>query len=220
MGYPRPQFRRRGWQTLDGRWDFALDPNAEHAKAEQVEWSGHIEVPFAPETLRSGVADTALYRACWYRRTFQVSNASDTERWVLHFGAVDYRATVWVDETLVATHEGGYTPFEADITDALKADRTDHTIVVWAEDDPGDLSKPRGKQDWQLEPHSIWYPRTTGIWQSVWLEKTPVMRVHSLQWTANLERWEIAVDATVEGPLEEKLYLRVRLKALDLILSN
>ncbi len=75
--------------------------------------------------------------------------------------------------TLVATHEGGYTPFEADITDYLKAGQTEHVVVVWADDDPGDLSKPRGKQDWQLEPHSIWYPRTTGIWQSVWLEKAP-----------------------------------------------
>ncbi|MES1177224.1 MAG: sugar-binding domain-containing protein [Myxococcales bacterium] len=220
MGYPRPLFRRRHWQTLNGRWDFALDPNGERAKPEQIEWSAHIEVPFSPETFRSGVADTALYCACWYRRTFQVSSAADDERWILHFGAVDYRATVWVDETLVATHEGGYTPFEADISDALNADTVEHTVVVWAEDDPGDLSKPRGKQDWQLEPHSIWYPRTTGIWQSVWLEKAPVTRVHSLQWTANLERWEIAVDATVEGALDQKLFLSVCLKALGLVLAN
>ena len=97
---------------------------------------------------------------------------ADGERLLLHFGAVDWAATVWVNGSLVVRHEGGYTPFYADITDALLPSG-EQTVVVRADDDPADLGKPRGKQDWQLEPHSIWYPRTTGIWQTVWMERVP-----------------------------------------------
>jgi len=177
-------------------------------------------VPFAPETARSGIGDTGLYRGCWYRRSFEVLGLEANERVLLHFGAVDYRASVWVDGTLVATHEGGYTPFEADVTDALSSRDGAHTVVVFADDDPGDLAKPRGKQDWQAEPHSIWYPRTTGIWQTVWLERVPRIRIRSLHWTPNLERWEIAVAATVLGGDDEKLLLSVRLKVLDITLAH
>src|SRR4051812_24736380 len=81
--------------------------------------------------------------------------------------AVDYAARVWVNGRFVAAHEGGHTPFSADITFALNATGS-QTVTICAEDDPHDLTKPRGKQDWQLEPHAIWYPRTTGIWQTVW----------------------------------------------------
>ncbi|HEX2670447.1 MAG TPA: glycoside hydrolase family 2 TIM barrel-domain containing protein [Polyangiaceae bacterium] len=220
MGYPRPQFRRREWFTLNGQWEFSLDPEGTVANPDEVDWSSRIEVPFSPETARSGIADTGLYRACWYRRRFEVASLNEGEHWLLHFGAVDYRATVWVDGTLAATHEGGYTPFEIDTNECLSSELSEHVIVVRADDDPGDLSKPRGKQDWQLEPHSIWYPRTTGIWQSVWLERVPRLRIQSLQWTANLERWEIAVDATVHGHSHEKLFLSVRLKVSDLILAH
>jgi beta-galactosidase/beta-glucuronidase len=220
MGYPRPQFRRAKWQTLNGTWDFAIDPDGTFSSPEDVPWSTRIEVPFAPETARSGIADTGLFRGCWYRRTLEIPAVGAGERLILHFGAVDYHATVWVDGTLVAIHEGGYTPFEADITDALRADQAEHLIVVWSDDNPGDLAKPRGKQDWQFEPHSIWYPRTTGIWQTVWLEIAPETRIESLHWTPNLERWEIGVTATVHGPESEKLSLSVRLKALDITLAH
>ena len=90
---------------------------------------------------------------------------------ILRFGAVDYSARVWVNGRLAMTHEGGHTPFWADITDLLDKKSAKQTVTVYVEDDPHDLTKPRGKQDWQLEPHSIWYPRTTGIWQTVWLER-------------------------------------------------
>jgi beta-galactosidase/beta-glucuronidase len=220
MGYPRPQFRRRGWTSLNGTWDFAIDADAELSKPEQVQWSSRIEVPFAPETLQSGVADRGLYAACWYRRRFESPDLTDGDRLLLHFGAVDYHATVWIDGMLAARHEGGYTPFDVDVTDFLSPGEREHVIVVLADDDPGDLAKPRGKQDWQLEPHSIWYPRTTGIWQSVWLEKTPAVRLKTLQWTANLERWEIAIDATVHGNVQEKLFVGVRLRVHDLTLAH
>jgi beta-galactosidase/beta-glucuronidase len=101
---------------------------------------------------------------------------------MLHFGAVDYRADVWVDGQHVVTHEGGHTPFSADITAALRGS-TSHAIVVRAEDDPLDMAKPRGKQDWRAESHVIWYHRTTGIWQPVWLEIVASTSVIELRWT-------------------------------------
>ena len=164
----------------------------------QVDWSTTIIVPFAPETPASGIGETGFFRACWYRRRFDAPELEDGQRLLLHFGAVDYAATVWVNGRFAARHEGGYTPFQADITDLLDGDGP-QTIVVRAEDDPHDLAKPRGKQDWQLEPHSIWYPRTTGIWQTVWLERVPATRIGTLRWASCLMRWEIALQAFLEG---------------------
>jgi hypothetical protein len=211
LGYPRPQLRRREWYSLNGTWEFAIDQEAEWALRE-VQWDRSIVVPFSPETPASGIADTGLYKAVWYRLKFRAPALRQDERLLLHFGAVDYAASVWIDRTLVCEHEGGYTPFSADITDQLKHDQEEHEIVVRAHDDPGDLDKPRGKQDWQLDPHSIWYPRTTGIWQTVWMERVPEMRIGYLAWTANLERWEIGLDAYVIGHPHPHRKLRLGVK--------
>ena len=222
LGYPRPMLRRAEWTSLDGRWDFAIDVDGRLRAPREVRFDRAIEVPFAPETARSGVGDTGLYKACWYRRELRVESPENGERVILHFGAVDHTCRVFVDEQLVATHEGGYTPFEIDATDLLGA-REVHEIVVHAEDDPADLAKPRGKQDWQLHPHSIWYPRTTGIWQTVWLERVPETRVAALRFTPNLERWEIEIDAEVVGPPRHdgaRVSLAVRLSVGDVVLAE
>lgn len=219
LGYPRPQFRRHDWLSLNGIWDFAIDPEAEWTRAD-VHWTRKIRVPFSPETPASGIADTGLYKAVWYRLRFKAPRLNPDERLLLHFEAVDYQAMVWIDGTLVAEHEGGYTPFGADITDAIRGQSEEHELVVRAFDDPGDLEKPRGKQDWQLDPHAIWYPRTTGIWQTVWLERVPATRITRIQWTANLERWEIGIDAFVLAPHGRKLRLGVKLFVDDLILAQ
>lgn len=158
--------RRPEWQTLNGRWDFCKGRNAEYSTPEEVEWDGAITVPFSPETEASGVADQGFYTSVWYRRTWQQEPLPAGKRLLLHFEAVDWAAVVWVNGTRVCSHQGGFTPFHADITHALVNGRTQE-VVVRAEDDSLDLEKPRGKQDWKLEPHSIWYPRTTGIWQEV-----------------------------------------------------
>src|SRR5205814_5456149 len=100
---------------------------------------------------------------------------------LLHFGAIDYYSTIWFNGHVAATHEGGYTPITVDVTRLLRQGAP-QILVVRAEDDPADLAKPRGKQDWQLEPHSIWYPRTTGIWQTVWVEVVPETRIGKLRW--------------------------------------
>src|SRR5205807_2341815 len=144
------------------------------------------------------VGDPGFYRACWYRRTFEAAPPQNGGRLLLHFGAVDFCAAVWVNGCLVTRHEGGYTPFSADLTDHLTA-AGPQVVVVRAEDDPFDLGKPRGKQDWQLEPHSIWYPRTTGIWQTVWLEWVAATWLGQIRWTPCLERWELGVEARLAG---------------------
>jgi beta-galactosidase/beta-glucuronidase len=220
MGYPRPQLRRSQWLSLNGAWDFQLDAEAEFTRPAQVEWNSTIQVPFSPETRQSGVGDTGLYRACWYRRRFIAPALLEEQRLILHFEAVDYHASVWLNGTRLGEHEGGYAPFSFDVTDYLDTASEEQELVVRVEDDPTDLEKPRGKQDWQLDPHSIWYPRTTGIWQTVWLEVVPTIRLQHLLWTSNVERWEIGLDASVMAAPGSKLRLGVKLWVDDLVLAH
>jgi beta-galactosidase/beta-glucuronidase len=131
---------------------------------------------------------------------------------LLHFGAVDYAARVWVNGQFVADHEGGHTPFKVDITAALNPTGSQR-VTVWAQDDPHDLAKPRGKQDWQLEPHSIWYPRTSGIWQTVWAERVPETYIDRIRWTPHFERWEIGFEAFVAGKQQNDIQVKVKLTA-------
>src|SRR3954468_2853117 len=116
-GYPRPQLQRGDWISLDGPWQFAIDRQGAGAVASEVKWLPRpILVPFAPETPASGIDETGLFNSCWYRRTFAAAKLANGQRLILHFGAVDYVATVWVNDQLACMHEGGYTPFSADIT--------------------------------------------------------------------------------------------------------
>lgn len=190
MAYPRPQLQRSDWICLNGSWKFTFDDAGRCVQPSDIrEWSHTIEVPFAPESTRSGIGDTGFHPNCWYEREFDLPRGEG--RVLLHFGAVDYRARVWVNGQFMIEHEGGHTPFSIDITPVLN-ENGPQRITLWAADDPHDLTKPRGKQDWQLEPHSIWYPRTTGIWQTVWVEcvgKTYIDRIH---WTPTLSAGRLA----------------------------
>jgi beta-galactosidase/beta-glucuronidase len=166
--YPRPQLERPDWMLLNGTWRFLFDDDRQCKQPSDIQnWPLLIEVPFPPELKASGIGDPSFHRICWYERDFDLK--PDGQRIILHFGAVDYVATVWVNGREMTSHEGGHTPFWADITAGLNA--SGHQTMT----DPLDLIKPRGKQDWKLEPHSTWYHRTTGIWQTVWLER--VVRV-------------------------------------------
>jgi len=218
-GYPRPQLVRNRWMSLNGLWDFALDRTGAWTLPGQVEWQTAIQVPFAPEAPYSGIADTSFFRVCWYRRVLAHAAGDPGSRLILHFGAVDYETTVWINGALAGTHRGGYTPFSFDIS-AMIDDDAPIEIVVRADDDPQDLAKPRGKQDWQLEPHSIWYPRTTGIWQTVWLERVPATSIGWVRWTPNLERWEIGFGSGLVGTGREGLRLRVSLEAPGGIIAD
>jgi beta-galactosidase/beta-glucuronidase len=218
-GYPCPQLRRAAWFSLNGPWEFALDPRDLWRRPEQVKWNARITVPFSPETEASGISNTSFYQACWYRRTFERPALNADQRLMLRFGAVDYAATVWVNGIWVGDHTGGYTPFGFDITQASEAgERVE--VIVRAADDPQDLAKPRGKQDWQLEPHSIWYPRTTGIWQTVWLEIMPCTALHRIVFTPHLTRWEIGIEAWIGGEPRDPLRVSVTLTSRDTLLAS
>lgn len=207
--YPRPQLVRDQWLNLNGKWRFCYDDDGRYKMPEGVpEWTHEITVPFAPETEMSGIGDTGFHRVCWYERDFELAPGS--ARTILHFGAVDYACRVWVNGQLVAEHEGGHTPFAADITAAMKADGR-QTVTLWVEDDPADLAKPRGKQDWLLEPHSIWYPRTTGIWQTVWVEQVSPTYIQSLRWTPIFETYEIGCEVFAAGDIQQELFVEVKI---------
>jgi beta-galactosidase/beta-glucuronidase len=216
-GYPRPQLRRPGWISLNGEWDFAIDERGSLASPDEVAWLQTIRVPFAPESPASGIGRTDFFEVCWYRRVCELPPAGAGERWLLHFGAVDDTAVVWINGVAACRHQGGYTPFTVDLT-GLATGRCE--IVVRSEDDPADLAKPRGKQDWQLEPHSIWYPRTSGIWQTVWLEKVPATRLARLAFTPNLAHWEVGVDAWIEPQARNDLRLCVQLRSRGRLLAD
>jgi len=217
-GYPRPQLQRDSWYSLNGPWDFALDPDGVWRSPGEVTWSEQIHVPFAPEAPLSGIGHTGFFLACWYRHRCELPARDPSERWILHFGAVDWGATVWINGVFAGEHEGGYTPFSFDVTDLAGTGVCE--ITVRAEDDPHDLAKPRGKQDWQLEPHSIWYPRTSGIWQTVWLERVPATRIGRVAFTPNLARWEIGVEIRLEGQRGADTRLGVRLRSGSTLLAD
>jgi beta-galactosidase/beta-glucuronidase len=208
--HPTPLMQRGSWWSLNGLWEVALDDPADHP--DDVMFTGEILVPFAPETERSGIHHKGYLNRCWYRREIDTQDCQPDEQLLLHFGAVDHRATVWLDGQLVGRHEGGYTPFTFDITRAMCAPGR-HELAVLAIDDPLDLAKPRGKQDWEVEPHLIWYPRTTGIWQTVWMERVPRTRIAELHWSSTLNRLEVTAEVRIIGPIPEGLGLRVRLRA-------
>jgi beta-galactosidase/beta-glucuronidase len=208
---------RDRWRSLDGEWQFGYDDDDRGLAAgwqlpDRVEpFDRVITVPFPPESPASGVGDTGYHPVVWYRRTLPsdlLSGRSGDDRLLIHFGAVDHAATVWCDGVFVGAHAGGQTPFWVDVADVVRTDSADaaHALVVRAEDDPRDRSLLSGKQDWQLEPHGIWYHRTTGIWQTVWAEPAPRQRIADISWTPDLDtasvHLEIELAAWPEEPLD------------------
>lgn len=219
VGYPRPQLRRNEWWCLNGPWDFAVDPAGQWQQPAQVAWTGTIEVPFAPETSRSGIGETGLYKACWYRRTIRPPALGARQRWIVHFNACDYSSTVWINSACAGRHEGGFTPFSFDITDFLEG-REEVDIVVRAVDDPNDLQQPRGKQDWHLQPHLIWYPRTSGIWQTVWMERVMTTHITEVRHTPHLSRWELGLYVGVQGPDQDLCSVKATIQAGNRLLAR
>ncbi len=221
--HPTPQFARDGWIDLRGPWGFAYDDRGvgieEGWMARMDVFTQTIIVPFPPESPASGIDDPSFHPIVWYRRSFHVAPEHIGKRLILHFGAVDYRADVWVNSNLVARHEGGQTPFQVDITNVL-TESGEQSIVVRAEDQPGDLAQPRGKQDWQEQPHDIWYCRTTGIWQPVWLECVGATHITSLHWYPNLDRGTLGFSVEIMNPDPNPVHVRMQLRLHDALIVD
>ena len=220
FGYPRPQLQRDHWVCLNGSWRFTHDDALAFDHPDDVrDWPHEITVPYPPESTASGIGDTGFHAACWYQREFDSAVLKPGERAILHFGAVDYAARVWVNGQLAVEHEGGHTPFSADITGLLDG-RDTHTLTVSVFDDPHDLNQPRGKQDWKLEPHAIWYPRNTGICQTVWLECVQATHIEQLRWTPVVDGFAFELEVHLDGPLGEGLWLEVELRLGQQLLAH
>lgn len=167
--HPRPDFERDNWMCLNGEWDFSLD---------EKKFDRKIIVPFAFETKLSGIGDKEFHKTVWYRKTFELPERMKEKRVILHFGAVDYACDLWINGRYIREHRGGQTSFEADITEAVMPD-DDNVIELKVFDDYEDMEMPRGKQFWEKESRGIFYTRTTGIWQSVWIEAVEPLYLES-----------------------------------------
>ena len=194
--YPRPIMERTAWKNLNGLWSYAVKPKGE---AQPTKWDGEILVPFCIESSLSGVGKTLGDKnELWYNRTFTVPAQWKKQNVLLHFGAVDWKADVWVNDVKVGSHTGGYVPFSFDITQALKAGENTLTVRVW---DPTDRGyQPRGKQ--VCNPDGIWYTPVSGIWQTVWLEPVAPMHIENLRILPNVDAntVTVTVQKSVECP--------------------
>jgi beta-galactosidase/beta-glucuronidase len=199
--YPQPQFQREQWQSLNGTWEFDFDDKNtgldENWASGTRKFAKNIVVPFCFESAKSGIADTSFHPYVWYRRSFTIPADWRGRRVLLHFGAVDYRAKVWVNGQSAGEHEGGHVPFRFDITGLLKSGP--NTLTVRAEDPPTDRYIPRGKQYWEPKSRSIFYTRTTGIWQPVWLEATGESYLENVRITPSVDG-PVSFEARIARP--------------------
>ncbi len=205
--YPRPQFIRESWASLNGKWEFRMDDRDEGLVCRWYEtaqdgkdlavFDKTIIVPFCYQSPLSGIGETEFHDVVWYRRTFRVSETEKGKRVILHFGAVDYDAQVWVDGHHVCSHVGGNASFSVDITDSLVGD--EHTIVVRAQDYFEDMALPRGKQYWKEKGEVMWFTNMTGIWQAVWLEYVNPVWLDRVKFTPHLDSNEIEIETFIRG---------------------
>ncbi len=192
--YPRPQMVRKDWKSLNGLWEYAIAPKESERPAG---FQGQILVPFPVQSALSGVKKTVSpQEILWYRRTFTVPSVWQNGRVLLHFGAVDWQATVWINGTKLGSHQGGYDPFSFDITDALKKSGEQEIVLsVWDPNDAGAI--PRGKQ--VLNPRGIMYTAVTGVWRTAWIESVPKASIESLKITPNVDRSLVSLIVAGRG---------------------
>lgn len=198
--HPNPQFMRSRFRSLNGAWQFTVP-----AGANAEPFTHSIEVPFCPESKLSGIGYTDFIRECEYRRTVAIEKPAEGERIVLNFGAVDYEAQVYVNGRYVGKHRGGYTPFGFDIAPYVVAG--DNEILVKVYDDTSD-NVPSGKQSARRESYGCFYTRTTGIWQPVWLERTPKQYVRGIKYFTYPAESRVDVALCVEGEGEAEIVVR------------
>ena len=190
--YPRPDFRRAEWLCLNGQWDFSIEQNTFDQK---------ITVPYACEAPLSGIGDKGFHKTVWYRRTFTLPERMLGKRILLHFGAVDYICDVCINGIHICSHVGGQTSFEADITHAVRDG--ENTVQVKVFDDYLDPAMPRGKQYWELESKGMYYSRTTGIWQTVWLEAVDPLHLVRCYITPRFDDRAVQFEYQLSGDARE-----------------
>lgn len=178
LDYPNPLMRREEYTLLDDGWEFSMDGHG---------WQP-IRVPFCPQSELSGICYTGFIRSCFYRKTFCCKVSA--KRTVLHFGAVDYRAVLYLNGKYVGTHTGGYTPFSFDITPWLQDGENKIELTVYDEN----KNIASGKQSYKLKSFGCFYTRTTGIWQSVWLESTPKEYIREFYFYPNIDSCSVDVE--------------------------
>jgi beta-galactosidase/beta-glucuronidase len=205
--YPRPQMVRKEWKNLNGLWEYAIQPKD---NTTPQTYNGQILVPFPVESALSGVKKlVGKDNKLWYHHTFDVPAAWAGQQVLLHFGAVDWQSTVYVNGKEVGTHEGGFDPFSFDITSALKKEgKQEITVSVW--DPSSDGTQPRGKQ--VVKPEGIWYTPVTGIWQTVWLEPVPAASIKSFKATPDIDKKTLTIDVTGKGTQAADM---VKITAMD-----
>ena len=199
--HPKPQFQRDSWMNLNGLWAFEIDNGrsgkARGLSAADAQLSSQILVPFCPQSELSGVNHKDFLYGVWYRRTVDLTKEQLSGRVVLHFGAVDYRCEAFVNGVSVGTHTGGYVSFCFDVTEAVH--EGENVITVYAEDDERDPLIPRGKQSELFYSHGCDYTRTTGIWQTVWMEFLPETHIEKIKIFPNVETGSFDVEALLKG---------------------
>lgn len=203
--YPRPQFVRNEWQNLNGEWEFSFDYKnlgIYQKWYENKEFESKINVPFAYQSKLSGIFSNEACDIVWYKRNFKVNENWKNKKIILHFGAVDYICKVYINSQFVGEHEGGNTNFEFDITPYLNWEQ--ETIVVYAYDPWNEQTLPRGKQFWKQQSEGIWYTRTTGIWQTVWLEPvSPKANIDYVHFTPNIDDGNVTLDLNLTGDFKD-----------------
>jgi beta-galactosidase/beta-glucuronidase len=198
--YPRPQFVRSLWFNLNGEWEFAFDDanrGVNEGWQDGRELSMRIIVPFAYQTLRSGINDKAIHEIVWYARSFELPEEFHARDLLLNFGAVDYACTVWVNGHEVGHNRGGHVPFQFDIAPYLQSGENRLTVRVEDRQDP---EQPRGKQSHTGLPEGIDYYCTTGIWQTVWLEPVPSIRIEELRMITHAKRNLLELTIFLHAP--------------------
>ena len=201
--YPRPIMERSEWQNLNGLWDYTILPVGQQPS----NFDGEILVPFPVESSLSGVQKrVGKDNELWYQRDFTVPSKWKGNKVLLHFGAVDWRADVWVNDVKVGQHQGGYTPFSFDVTAALVSGTNSVKVKVWDPTDEG--FQPRGKQ--VNNPHGIWYTPVTGIWQTVWLEPVPQTYIGNLKITPDIDKNLLLVEAETNSSSSNRVEVRVK----------
>lgn len=204
--YPRPIMERTEWKNLNGLWDYAIIEKGKHTPSV---FDGKILVPFAVESSLSGVGKTVgAEKELVYRRSFDVPSSWKGKRVLLHFGAVDWKTDVWVNDVKVGSHTGGFTPFSFDITEALQRKNNTLLVKVWDPTDKG--YQPRGKQ--VSRPEGIWYTPVTGIWQTVWLEPVSESYIQDLRITPDIDNSLLSLKALVKDATSKDL---VEVKVFD-----